>query len=212
MIQILFTYFDSKLPGNIWDYYLQKVPKNIRERISRYRRWEDRQLGLFGKMLLLDGLGEYGYRSNCLDNLSYNKFGRPFLDNSIDFNVSHAGRYVVCAISDRGKVGIDIEKIRLVELADFERYMTDEEKTAIRESDRQYETFYEYWTKKESVVKADGRGLSISLKNISISGKSALLDNGRYFLVNIDNIDASYKCHLAVSFEEPEIRIKEVFY
>ncbi|MDR2383938.1 MAG: 4'-phosphopantetheinyl transferase superfamily protein [Prevotellaceae bacterium] len=29
-------------------------------------------------------------------------------------------------------------------------------------------TFYDYWTIKESVIKAEGRGLSIPLKNIFV--------------------------------------------
>ncbi len=92
----------------------------------------------------------YGYSPDSLNHLSYTKFGRPYLDNSrIDFNISHSGDYVVCAVTTHGRIGIDIEKIKPIDLFDFERYMTPQEWNAIRDSVEPYHTFYSYWTKKE---------------------------------------------------------------
>ena len=48
------------------------LPDILAKKINRYRKWEDRQSVLFGKLLLLKGLQEYGFPTNCLKQLEYN--------------------------------------------------------------------------------------------------------------------------------------------
>lgn len=43
--------------------------------------------------------------------ISYNKFGKPFLSNKVEISISHAGDYAVIALNTSKKCGIDIEKI-----------------------------------------------------------------------------------------------------
>ncbi len=209
MIRVLFAASDSEIPDERREYYLRKIPGSIRDRISRYVRWQDRQAGLFGKLLLLKGLTEYGYPPDCLNSLSYNDFGRPFLDSGIDFNISHSGAYAVCAFTDREIVGIDIEKIRPVALSDFKTYMTDQEWENIAASDRQYDRFYEHWTMKESVIKAEGRGLSVPLRDIRLDQGKAVLYDTVWFLKEL-RLDVRYKCCLALNSEPPEFEIRQV--
>jgi 4'-phosphopantetheinyl transferase len=209
MILLLYTYFDSALSGNAWRHYLDRVSGPVQKRINRYRRWQDRQAALFAKLLLLEGLREYRYNDVCIDDLLYNKFGRPFLNLPIDFNISHSHAYVVCTITKRGRMGIDIEKIRSIDLSGFKRYLTREEWGIIQEATSPYEKFYEYWTIKESVMKADGGGLSIPLHHIHINGNQAKLYHVRWLLEEI-RIDSDYKCHLATNLKNSGIRLRRI--
>lgn len=43
--------------------------------------------------------------------INYNEFGKPFLSNTIEISISHAGNYAVIALNTSKKCGIDIEKI-----------------------------------------------------------------------------------------------------
>jgi phosphopantetheinyl transferase len=43
--------------------------------------------------------------------ISYNKFGKPFLSNKVEISISHTGNYAVLALNTSKKCGIDIEKI-----------------------------------------------------------------------------------------------------
>jgi len=208
MINIRFTYFDSELPEDSWKSHLCKLPQDIQNKINRYIRWEDRHRGLFGKLLLLEELGQYGYASDCLERLSYNDFGKPFLDSRINFNISHSGGYIACAVSDKEKIGIDIEAVRHINLSDFKRYMNAGEWRIIRASGTQYEEFYKYWTKKESVMKADGRGFSIPLTDIRLGETNAVLYETRWFLREI-SVRSGYRCHLAADSEDARVRIAE---
>jgi 4'-phosphopantetheinyl transferase len=187
------------------------LPEAIQEKINRYKRWQDRQAALFGKLLLLECLKKYDYPSDCLNNILFDRNGRLYLDHNIDFNISHSGEYVICSIIDKGRVGVDIERIKPIELSGFEQHMTSEQWNNIKKDANGYNKFYEYWTIKESVLKADGRGLSFPLLEIDIDGKRAKLFGNTWFLREI-NIDSGYSCHLATNIENFEVCVKKINY
>lgn len=208
-IETLYTNFGTRLSNKTWNSYSHILPEAIQEKMSRYKRWQDRQAGLFGKLLLLECLNKHGYPSNCLNNILFDQYGRPYLDDNIDFNISHSGEYVTCSITDIGKVGIDIERIKPIDLSDFEQYMTSKQWENINEAANVSKIFYDYWTIKESVLKADGRGLSIPISEINTAGNKAILHESIWFLRQID-INSDYSCHLATNIENPEIHISEI--
>ena len=175
----------------------------------RFKRWQDRNASLLGKILLLEGLKKYGYPSDFLDNLSYSPHNRPFLDDSIDFNISHSGEYVVCAINNEGRVGIDIERMRPLDFSEFRNYMTSEEWNMMHESPDQLEYFYELWTVKESVIKGEGKGLSIPLLDIHWEGETASVSNNLWYIRKI-LIDPGYSCHVAANHEISELHTHKV--
>jgi len=209
MTTIFYTYFNSKIEDTQWKRYITKVPNDIQNRINKFKRWEDRHASLLGKLLLLKGLEKYGVNYLSLSNLSYNKFGRPSLGALIDFNISHSGEYVVCAFTDQGKVGIDIEKINNISLLDFNRFMADDEWHDIMSHDPPHEKFYDYWTIKESVMKAYGKGLSIPLKDICIKNNKAMLYNSQWFVKEV-KIHFAYKCHISLNSKPLDIMIEKI--
>ncbi len=79
----------------------------------------------------------------------------------LDFNISHSGNRVVCILSTQGRVGIDLEETGDIAIDDFQSQFTTAEWAAITGSSMPLQTFYHYWTAKESLIKADGKGLQI---------------------------------------------------
>lgn len=87
------------------------------------------------------------------------------------FNLSHTDGLVACAVADAGEVGIDVEAAdrsfaeddATLKLAD--RYFTRREVEALRPLQREERRrrFMEYWTLKESYIKARGCGMSLPL-------------------------------------------------
>ena len=114
-----------------------------------------------------------------------NQWGKPALagkpelqDNpGIFFNLSHTKGFSVLAVSNFPGIGIDIEKI--VPIDD----MTALAKTCLSPQELQQlqqvsqgnweTTFYDYWTRKESVIKAQGKGLYTSLQSFSVTLRNA---------------------------------------
>lgn len=58
----------------------------------------------------------------------YSEKGKPYVKGlPVYFNISHSGDYAVCAVSDC-EIGIDIEKIKPVNMRAAEKFATDDEK------------------------------------------------------------------------------------
>lgn len=204
MVTVLYAHQDKELPRETWLRLLRTLPEHLQKQIVRYRRWQDRQAGLLGKLLLKEWLQEHGYDRDCLDRLVLDRYSRPRLDRSIDFNISHSGEYVVCVVSGRGNVGVDIEPVRSIDLADFEGYMPLAQWKAINGSKDPYRSFFRYWTQYESIIKAEGRGLSVPLKDIYLDGDTAVLYGDTWFLREIF-VSSDYLCHIATSHKVSEV-------
>lgn len=106
------------------------------------------------------------------------EMGKPYLkDSTLHFNVSHSGEYLAIAVSE-SPVGIDIQETKMIRDGMYRKVVRPQENALIGD-DRQKD-FLRLWTLKESFVKAEGKGLRISMKNYYF-GK----ENDRYF-VNYD--------------------------
>jgi 4'-phosphopantetheinyl transferase len=194
-----------------WSRYLGLMPDAIRQKINGYQRWEDRQARLFGKLLILEGLKEFGGDKANLNYLSYKKFGKPFINDHVDFNISHSDEYVICAISNAGRVGVDIENIKPFDISEVDQYMTKIELGDIHSASDSCREFYGYWTIKESILKADGRGLSGDLRKMTIYPDKAIFQGQNWFLAEID-IDPNYSCHLATDLEGFDVQLNELYF
>lgn len=197
-INIYYAKITGVMSQSILAYYTDYLPGNLQERNFRFLKWQDQYLNLFGKLLLMIGLRYIGVNKYSLKDICFTQYGRPYLNNDIDFNISHSGEYVVCVIGKNVKLGVDIEKIRDVHFRDFESVMTITEWEEIICSKSPLRTFFKYWTIKESVIKADGRGLSIPLIDICIKDNYANYDNQSFMLQELC-IDKNYSAYLATN-------------
>jgi 4'-phosphopantetheinyl transferase len=207
MVDIFYTQFSVPFSPGKWQSYLNGLPANLQKKVLRFRRWQDQHAALLSNLLLQQALGTVGYSPNCLSQLQYTEYQRPFIDSQHDFNISHSGEFVVCALAQQGRLGIDIEQVKPIALADFKNYMTLQQWGDIMAWQPPHERFYDYWTIKESVMKADGRGLNIPLQDIHTenSGQAKLYDTS-WFLHRI-RLDSHYACHLATCQQEVTIQL-----
>lgn len=198
MIYVSYSMIEHELPNQQWGTYVEGFPKEIRKKITAFKKWEDAHLSLFGKLLLLNSLQRWGYDQEVFQRIRYSAYDRPYLPDAkgIDFNISHAGACVVCVVSDAQRVGIDIEPLQTIELADFQSCMRGNEWEKIGTSGNKHQAFYEYWTKKEAATKANGMGLSIPLNQVAIEDDQAFIDEQPWYLREIP-IAEKYLCYLA---------------
>ena len=114
---------------------------------------------LFGNAVIRFELSRATGISNEQLEFTTSLYGKPLFVNNPDihFNISHAGNYIVCAFDDR-PVGIDVEHIKSVNLKITERFFSTNKKKYVMEKDS-INRFYEVWTKKESRIKWEGKGL-----------------------------------------------------
>ena len=219
------TVFPEPLSPTAFQELLTRLPPELQQKVSAYRRWQDAYGSLFGKLLLKKALLQAGL-SPDLTGLRTTSYGRPYLEGyggsylegygrsypdsnqgsvgRMDFNISHSGNRVVCILSTQGRVGIDLEETGDITIGDFQSQFTPSEWAAITGSAMPLQTFYHYWTAKESLIKADGRGLQIPLDTLETGGQPGILVNGRHVLVNgrpwyIRDLPIfpGYACHIA---------------
>ena len=188
---------------------MEQLPIALQLNAMKYKLWHDQQRFIIGKLLLIKGLELFNMSSKSLNDIQYNEFGRSYLKSDIDFNISHSGEYVVLAIGKKIKLGIDIEKIISIDFSNFENTMCKKEWDLIYKSNNPFYTFFRLWTIKESVIKADSKGLSISLQDIKIYKKKAICASKTWFLNRI-NIDQQYMTHLSSNVETQNISIEFV--
>lgn len=196
MTHILYAYISEENHNYLITNYLNEFSADFQKKILAYRRWQDSQLSLLGRLLLRHGLQKMS-KSYAEAELSYTLYSKPFLnDDTTKFNISHSGEIVVCVLSDRSDVGIDIEIIHDIELEGFKSQMTKREWDNLSLNEDTESAFFEYWTQKEAVIKANGKGLSIPLKSFEVTNHYAKIEE-EYFFVKEIFLDKKYKCHLA---------------
>lgn len=184
-IEVLYTENIRALKTDCFDFYAKQLPEEEQARINRYKRPEDRQAALLGKALLISTFADTG--TDWLQ-LKRNDYGKPYFDetgNEAHFNISHSGDYVVAAVNRYGVVGVDIEKIRPLDLSGFKQFFSEEEWQNIHGHKNALQQFFTYWSIKEAVVKAVGKGLSLPLSDVRISGDSVRIDGQAYYFREI---------------------------
>lgn len=173
-----------KLNDEYFFQYLKLLPLEMGEKILRFKRWQDRHASLYGKLLLKKGLEELQFDSSLAD-LKYTYYGRPYIPDFPDFNISHSNDCVVCAISTESRIGVDIEQIKPTPIYDFRNQFSEEEWKSITTSDDIYFSFYSYWTAKEAVIKANGKGFSMPLEGITIKDNKAIIEQTVWYIKRI---------------------------
>ncbi len=187
---------------------LALLPERFRARPLRYRQWIDRQLTISGKLMLLWLLRERGSELT-LDDIKTTAFHRPYFENGPDFNIAHSGTMVICCLADAGRVGIDIELVKETDLTDFADYFTSTEWAQILRYPEKSDGFYDFWTRKEAVLKAIGTGLHTPLSAIDVSEDSFRYDLIDYHLRRL-SVHTEYKCHFASTLAAPDVRLVRI--
>ncbi|WAA09865.1 4'-phosphopantetheinyl transferase family protein [Fervidibacillus albus] len=158
-----------------------------RNQINSLRFVDDRINSLLGELLIRHTLScQYQIKNEniCFDRDIY---GKPFVVDRDDFhfNVSHSNHWVVCGVSHL-PIGIDIEYVDKsntdIDIQIANRFFSQEEVQYLlsHPPEKQSKVFYELWTKKESCIKAVGKGLALPLRSFSVLSNTILIDNKSY--------------------------------
>ncbi len=136
--------------------------------------------------------------------------GKPFLTGGpeIDFSIAHTKGLVVCGISGK-RIGVDVERIRQFDERLMRRICTEEERYFIeheRKTMTREETFFRFWTLKESFLKATGQGLAVPMREIgfSVRVKEKRLTDIRGPVPGWKHVQFRYRGSYIISMSEEE--------
>jgi 4'-phosphopantetheinyl transferase len=201
--------FLRPLPDDAFQQLLHRLPVEGQSTVLRYRRWQDAHATLLGKHLLLLALERIG-SPLTLEQIHYTPERKPFFPGGPNFNISHSGNRVVCGLSTNGRVGVDIEFIKPISFEDFQTQFTPKEWTAIRGASDPVAAFYRFWTAKESLIKADGRGLGIPLLDLDVTEYKPVPLDGATWTFQILNHFPGYAGHVTTEDANPGISLHEI--
>ena len=177
------------------------ITNDERDKVDRFRFARDRQTALIARVLVRTTLSRYcdvppdGWR------FWITAHGRPEIESpssTLRFNLSHTHGLIVCLVTLDREVGVDVECLdranRWLDLA--ERFFAPREAAALRrlEASDRPTRFLEYWTLKESYVKARGLGLTIPLNGFSFDLPASAPGHLRIrFTPAVDDNDARWQ-------------------
>lgn len=146
------------------------VSPERQKRIERFCFDKDKIRCLTAELLVRYALAERFRTDNQVLNFRCSEYGKPFLENTnIQFNLSHSGEWVVCAVI-RSNVGIDVEEVHDLDYRSIYRSFSGNE-IAYLESRGQNmcaDAFFQLWTLKESYVKYCGLRLKYPFSAFSV--------------------------------------------
>ena len=163
--------------------FISAAPKNLQDRINRYKQKSDRLRSAIGYMLVENLYCEAFSTIKCPPILFTQK-GKPYFENNpVYFSVSHSGNLIVCALNET-EIGIDIEEITEFNPNLIDRVCSITEKEYIGASKSK---FFEIWTAKEAYSKLCGLGIPMGMKNINVDFKNSLVENKKLIVTTIED-------------------------
>jgi len=176
-VHLWFAFCDEIREERLLCAYRELLNPQEKEQESRFYFARDRHRYLVTRALVRTVLSRY-VSVNPRDWLfSTNAYGRPYIVNTeatacrLSFNISHTQGLIVLGVSTGGALGVDVENLaaRSVSIDVANHYFAPQEVAALNATapHQQQYRFFEYWTFKESYIKARGMGLSLPLDKFS---------------------------------------------
>jgi 4'-phosphopantetheinyl transferase len=176
-IHLWLAFYDEITEQRLHSVYRELLSPEEKERESRFYFARDRRRYLITRALTRTVLSRYAPVHPKEWTFSANPYGRPEIVNAqaretgLSFNISHTHSLIVLGVTRDRALGVDVENFRgreaPIDVAD--RFFAPGEVAALAAAPprRQQYLFFEYWTFKESYIKARGMGLALPLDRFS---------------------------------------------
>ncbi len=173
----LYTFNINSLTENEFDKWYNLMTLSRKSKVDRKKLQTSKYCTVAGEMLVKNAISqELNIVPDSIEIYADEK-GKPYAKNiNLHFSISHSDNMVVC-VTDSENIGVDIEKIRPIDLAITKKVCTKNELLHIFnreplpedfdycEDTEMLKKFFEIWTVKEAYFKCIGTGIT-NLKSI----------------------------------------------
>lgn len=203
MILLNYTNLDSPLPPSAVRLFLQNLPSNKAQTISRLEDDKQRSASVLGLVLLDRAMQQLGIGDLSDHQLNFSPGRKPSCSANIEFNITHSDNLVACAVNQQSPLGIDSETMSRKHRVALRHAFNEGE---LEQLSNGSENFLDLWVKKEAVAKAAGYGIA-DLKHIQLDQHTARYQNQLWFLhhLRLDDNEVSY---LACKQRNPVIKLQ----
>ncbi len=175
-IHLWFTFPAEIQAPNLLSAYRQLMNAEEKAQQQRLRFERQRHQYLITRALLRATLSRYCPPPPEKWRFLKNEHGRPEISPEMEmpdlrFNLSHTHGLISCGVVLREDIGVDVEETaqRKISLKIAEKHFSPKEMEdlCMLPPKEQKDRFFDYWTLKESYIKARGMGLSLPLDQFS---------------------------------------------
>lgn len=162
---------DAVQPARL-QYYRSLLTTDETERCDRFVHAADQIRFLLARAMVRTMLSTYLPRLPHDWRFRIEEYGRPEVAElppgapDLRFNLSHTPGLVACGMTVGRDIGVDVENVNRTITHDIpERFFSPQEVADLRAlpEEEQHVVFFDYWTLKESYIKARGLGLALPL-------------------------------------------------
>jgi 4'-phosphopantetheinyl transferase len=222
-VHIWYVFSDRVTDPELLGRYESLMSTDEKARQKRFMMAESRHQHLIARALVRTTLSRYADVPPQAWTFAPNRYGRPEISGPIQttlrFNVSHARGLVVCAAAWECEIGVDVENVErpgeYVHLA--QRFFAASEAAHVASvpAERQRDVFFDYWTLKESYIKARGMGLALPLGDfafrldepVTITFTGSIDDDPASWRFRRLRLSEQHKLALAVRCRDVDLRI-----
>lgn len=156
MVRVWIADITALLIEETYQTYYDKVPAWRKEKADKYRNLDDRARSIGAWILWQSMQKELKISADAV------------------YNLSHSGKYVLCACSDQEavQVGCDVEMKGTLHMAVAKRYFGTreyEQLASVADETERTDWFYRFWVLKESFMKATREGMKLDMKTYEFS-------------------------------------------
>ena len=143
---VRFVVLDVEIAFHHKKVLLDSVNEKQKEKALKYKNEID-QIRSLSSSYLMNNLSK--------EAILFSDTGKPFFEKGPFFNISHSGKYIVMAVSNK-EIGIDIEENVDKDMSSLVRIFNDAEAKMLKE----HSDFYYLWCAKESLIKCMGSSIN----------------------------------------------------
>lgn len=171
-IDLWVALLDEEADSGLTGHFARISTEEERRQQGKFHFAKDRYRYLVTRLLVRYTLSRYAPTRPEAWQFAANDFGRPFIANpdpvarGLEFNLSHSQRMVILGVARDCRIGVDVEDLpRRAPLDIADRFFSPSEVRQLQSlpSAARAGRFFDFWTLKESYVKAHGQGLSLPL-------------------------------------------------
>lgn len=144
-------------------------------RQHRLRSQLKQQYFVVARAALRTILGLYLNKNPSALSFVYSPSGKPYLaENELNFNLTHSGDFMLCAVAIERKIGIDLQQEKQYYNRRLAlRLLSAQELCQLQllSDNEQLNYFHQIWVGKEALVKAQGAAWNFSLAKITLPSK-----------------------------------------
>lgn len=176
-IDVWLAFYNEISDSHLHSEYRRLLTEEERGKEFRFYFPDDQRRYLITRAMVRTILSRYLAVAPADWRFSNNAYGRPEIANisredcGLCFNISHTRGLIALAVTQHRELGVDVENLvtREVSIEIADRFFASAEvaELATVPLERRQDRFFEYWTFKESYIKARGMGLSIPLGQFS---------------------------------------------